>query len=60
MEKRSRNTLIIIIIIITFPVGIFPGRVIPATLGYTPLATLPGAWRYKLSAGTGWPGVSIL
>ena len=26
----------------------------------TPVATLPGAWRYRLSAGTGWPGVSIL
>ena len=22
--------------------------------------TLPGAWRYGVSAGTGWPGVSIL
>ena len=22
--------------------------------------TLPGAWRYMVSAGTGWPGVSIL
>ena len=26
----------------------------------TPVATLPGAWRYRASAGTGWPGVSIL
>ena len=26
----------------------------------TPLATLPGAWRHRVSAGTGWPGVSIL
>ena len=26
----------------------------------TPLATLPGAWHYGVSAGTGWPGVSIL
>ena len=25
----------------------------------TPVATLPGAWRYRVSAGTGWPGVSI-
>ena len=24
------------------------------------MATLPGAWRYSVSAGTGWPGVSIL
>ena len=26
----------------------------------TPVATLPGAWRYRVSAGTGWPGISIL
>ena len=26
----------------------------------TPVATLPGAWRYRVSAGTGPPGVSIL
>ena len=26
----------------------------------TPVATLPGAWRYKASTGTGLPGVSML
>ena len=26
----------------------------------TPVATLPGTWRYRVSAGTGQPGVSIL
>ena len=26
----------------------------------TPVATLPGAWRYRVSAGTGWSGVGIL
>ena len=26
----------------------------------TPVATLPGAWRYRVSAGTSRPGVSIL
>ena len=26
----------------------------------TPVATLPGAWRCRVSAGTGLPGVSIL
>ena len=26
----------------------------------TPVATLPGAWRYRVSAGTGWAGVSML
>ena len=25
-----------------------------------PVATLSGAWRYRVSAGTGCPGVSIL
>ena len=26
----------------------------------TPVANLPGAWHYRVSAGTGQPGVSIL
>ena len=26
----------------------------------TPVATLPGTWHYIVSAGTGWPSVSIL
>ena len=26
----------------------------------TPVITLLGAWSYRVSAGTGWPGVSIL
>ena len=26
----------------------------------TPVATRPGAWRHRISAGIGWPGVSIL
>ena len=26
----------------------------------TPMATLPGAWNYRVSAGTGRPGVSML
>ena len=26
----------------------------------TPVATLPGAWRHRVSTGTGGPGVSIL
>ena len=25
----------------------------------TPVASLPGAWHFRVSAGTGWPGVSI-
>ena len=26
----------------------------------TPVATLPGTWCYRVSAGTGWPSVGIL
>ena len=26
----------------------------------TPVATVSGAWRYWVTAGIGWPGVSIL
>ena len=26
----------------------------------TPVATLPGVWRFRVNTGTGWPGVSIL
>ena len=26
----------------------------------TPVPTPPGAWHYRVSAGTGWSGVSIL
>ena len=37
----------------------FFGVVIPVKIG-TPVATLPGAWRYRVSAGIGRPGVSIL
>ena len=29
-------------------------------LNIGPVATMPDAWRYRVSAGTGWPGVSIL
>ena len=41
--------------------GFFPGssHIIDLKIG-TLVATLPGAWRYRVSAGTGWPGVSIL
>ena len=41
--------------------GIFSGssHTIDLKIG-TPVATLPGAWRYRVSTGTGRPGVSIL
>ena len=41
--------------------GIFPGSSHTSDLKIgAPVATLQGAWRYRVSAGTGWPGVSIL
>ena len=41
--------------------GIFPGLSHTSDLKIgNPVATLPGTWRYRVSAGTGWPGVSIL
>ena len=41
--------------------GIFSGSNHSSDLKIgTPVATLPGAWRYWVSAGTGWPRVSIL
>ena len=40
---------------------IFPGSSHTSDLqNGTPVATLPGAWRYRVSVGTGRPGVSIL
>ena len=41
--------------------GIFSGssHISDLKIG-TPVATLPGTWRYRVSAGTGRPGVSIL
>ena len=41
--------------------GIFLGSSHTSDLNIgTPVATLPGAWRYRVSTGTGRPGVSIL
>ena len=41
--------------------GIFSGSSHTSDLKIgTPVATLPGTWRYRVSAGTGQPGVSIL
>ena len=41
--------------------GIFSGSSHTSNLNTgTPVATLPGAWRYRVSTGTGRPGVSIL
>ena len=40
---------------------IFPGSSHTSDLKIgTPVVTLPGAWCYRVSAGTGWPYVSIL
>ena len=41
--------------------GIFPESSHTSDLKIvTPVATLPGVWRYRVSAGTGWPDVSIV
>ena len=41
--------------------GIFSGSSHTSDLNIgTPVATLPGAWHYRVSARTGRPGVSIL
>ena len=41
--------------------GVFSGSSHTSDLNIgTPVAALPGAWRYRVSAGTGRPGVSIL
>ena len=41
--------------------GIFSGSSHTSDLKTgTPMATLPGTWRYRVSTGTGWPGVSKL
>ena len=41
--------------------GIFSGSSHTSDLKIgTPVATLPGAWRYRVRTGTGRPGVSIL
>ena len=41
--------------------GIFPGSSHTSDLKIgSPVATLPGAWHYRVSAGTGQPDVSIL
>ena len=36
-----------------------PSRTSDLKIG-TPVAALPGAWRYRVRTWTGWPGVSIL
>ena len=42
----------------SFPVDLSGDQVTPVT--GDPVATLPGAWHYRVRAGTGWPGASIL
>ena len=38
----------------------FSGSGHTSDINCTPVATLPGAWRYRVSAGTARPGVNIL
>ena len=42
------------------PLGFFSGSSHTRDLNIgTPVATLTGDWRYRISAGTGWPAVRI-
>ena len=43
-----------------FTRNFFPGQFIPVAKIDSPVATLPSAWHYKVSTGTGLSGVSIL
>ena len=59
MEKHSRNMLTIIFIIIIIHPN-FPWPIHNSDLNFGTLAAiLPGAWCCRVSARTGWPGVSI-
>ena len=40
-------------------VDLFPSHTSDLKTG-APVASLPGAWHYRTSAGTGRPGVSVL
>ena len=43
------------------PMGMFSGTSLTSDLKIgTAVATLPGAWQYRVSTGTGWPSVSVL
>ena len=44
---------------IRFPRGAFSRSSHISVLSIGTLVTLPGAWRYMISTGTGWPSVSI-
>ena len=45
----------------TFRVNLFSGPSHTSDLKIgTPVITLPSAWCYRVSTGTGWPGVSML
>ena len=59
--KASVSSVAHLGLIPTCGVGLFSGSSHTSDLEIgTPVATLPGAWRYRVSAGTGWTGVSIL
>ena len=44
----------------SFGVDLYLVRVIPDLEIGDPVATLPGIWLYRVSAGTGWPSISTL
>ena len=57
----GRNRLVGLVVKASASAGIFSGSSHTSDFKIgTPVATLPGAWRYRVSTGTGRPGVSIL
>ena len=60
VSLSSRDRLVGLVVKVT-AFGFFSGSSHTSDLKIgTPVATLPGAWHDRVSAGTGWPGVSIL
>ena len=58
--KTSASRVADLGLVHAFGVDCFLDSVIPDSEIDNPVPTLPGAWSYRVSAGTGWPGVSIL
>ena len=61
LGRTGVNSRFVFTLYLLFCVSAFPGSnpVCDLKIG-TPVATLPGVWHYRVSAGTGWSGVSIL
>ena len=61
MVKASTSRAAYPSLITAVPVGMFSGTSLSSDLEIgTAVATLPGAWQYRVNTGTGWPSVSVL